>query len=688
MIRRSFDFSVFSKYPLIWQLLLLVAGLIPGLVNRLQLTRNNLTGLTLKFLPDDAFYYFKIAQNIVAGNGSTFDNISMTNGYHPLWMLILLPVFSIYEGLQEPVQAALCLGAIFTFFSAIVMFLILRELGVSAACCFFGALIFYYNYQTGHFALNGMETSVCTLMVSLAYLVYVRGMAFESRRFACLFGVVLGLAVLARTDMALFGVPIALDTAIRLLRKRKVDYVICIVVAGALTVGPWFVWNSVHFGSIIQVSGKALSFYEHKSFLMAHPDAGLFSKVYLQELMLHAKQGLWGLGSGSGIPPIGFATSARPDRITLFIIGLFVFAVAVSGYSREKVFYKRTVKLWPAILFIVIYFVVHDLIRWTPRNWYRAVPGYFIFIFLAMLVDAITTKIKWSAVRIGIVAILTTGLVYTYHSTFKDMVKVGVYSKVRFVEGAIRVRKRFKAGTRIGVSDCGYYGYVLPEMQVVNLDGLVNNAAFKANKAGRLAEYLNEQRIEYAQIRPYLLKKHFMGMDWRNRLRFTSEGWLIKRENPNYDGDRIYYHMMVGDEDTDWVMSENWTPQDGEAWSDGLSAKLKVVIEKPVGNLNLKIYCMPFLVKNFQDQNITYSINGVQQEGVVDVPAKWSFVTLPLVMADLRPGINEIVLQFSQAVAPADVIPGSQDARKLGILVRELAVTAPVEDVAQGKSLF
>src|SRR4051812_10146858 len=42
---------------------------------------------------DDSFYYFRTAQHIVAGDGSTFDGINFTNGYHPLWMTLLLPIF-------------------------------------------------------------------------------------------------------------------------------------------------------------------------------------------------------------------------------------------------------------------------------------------------------------------------------------------------------------------------------------------------------------------------------------------------------------------------------------------------------------------------------------------------------------------------------------------------------------------
>src|SRR6266508_1727367 len=47
------------------------------------------------FTRDDAYYYFKVAQNISEGHGSTFDGINKTNGYHPLWMLICVPVFAL-----------------------------------------------------------------------------------------------------------------------------------------------------------------------------------------------------------------------------------------------------------------------------------------------------------------------------------------------------------------------------------------------------------------------------------------------------------------------------------------------------------------------------------------------------------------------------------------------------------------
>src|SRR6266487_2379503 len=47
------------------------------------------------FTRDDAYYYFKVAQNIGEGHGSTFDGVNRTNGYHPLWMLICVPIFAL-----------------------------------------------------------------------------------------------------------------------------------------------------------------------------------------------------------------------------------------------------------------------------------------------------------------------------------------------------------------------------------------------------------------------------------------------------------------------------------------------------------------------------------------------------------------------------------------------------------------
>jgi len=44
----------------------------------------------LPYIEDDFFYYARIAANIAAGKGSTFDGTTPTNGYHPLYEALLV----------------------------------------------------------------------------------------------------------------------------------------------------------------------------------------------------------------------------------------------------------------------------------------------------------------------------------------------------------------------------------------------------------------------------------------------------------------------------------------------------------------------------------------------------------------------------------------------------------------------
>src|SRR5262245_53677693 len=64
--------------------------------------------LGVQLTDDDGFYYFRIAQHLALGHGSTFDGIHVTNGYHPLWLLCLTPIF----WLAPAPEAALLLGTI------------------------------------------------------------------------------------------------------------------------------------------------------------------------------------------------------------------------------------------------------------------------------------------------------------------------------------------------------------------------------------------------------------------------------------------------------------------------------------------------------------------------------------------------------------------------------------------------
>ncbi|HSR21700.1 MAG TPA: hypothetical protein VLL49_12370, partial [Anaerolineales bacterium] len=118
------------------------------------------------FIRDDAYYYFKVAQNISEGRGSTFDGIHITNGYHPLWLAISVPIFALARiDLILPLRIlALLIGALQAA-TAILLYRLIRDTisevaGVLAACFWaFNTHILVFLYKTG------VESSVTLFLV-------------------------------------------------------------------------------------------------------------------------------------------------------------------------------------------------------------------------------------------------------------------------------------------------------------------------------------------------------------------------------------------------------------------------------------------------------------------------------------------------------------------------------------------
>lgn len=79
--------------PMLPTALLLLASL--AFAGRIVLLMDKHSALDLAkfYMADDTFYYLVIGQNIAAAAGSTFDGLSTTNGYHPLWQLFCALLF-------------------------------------------------------------------------------------------------------------------------------------------------------------------------------------------------------------------------------------------------------------------------------------------------------------------------------------------------------------------------------------------------------------------------------------------------------------------------------------------------------------------------------------------------------------------------------------------------------------------
>jgi hypothetical protein len=120
------------------------------------------------FIRDDAYYYFKVAQNITQGLGSTFDGINITNGYHPLWLLICIPIFYLARfDLILPLRVLLMVIAVFNAATAVLIYRIVsRSLSNAVAMLAAGYWAFngYIHYA---FYRPGLETPLAAFAVVL-----------------------------------------------------------------------------------------------------------------------------------------------------------------------------------------------------------------------------------------------------------------------------------------------------------------------------------------------------------------------------------------------------------------------------------------------------------------------------------------------------------------------------------------
>ena len=130
------------------------------------LARFDLVNLIRDVNSDDAFYYFQIANNLAEGKFSTFDGgISRTNGYHPVWMLLVTPVYWVFD--KEAALFAIKAFEIMLIAGGVAAIAMAARLARLPWVLLFAALPALYR---SHGTWVGMEASAGLFMLGLLFL--------------------------------------------------------------------------------------------------------------------------------------------------------------------------------------------------------------------------------------------------------------------------------------------------------------------------------------------------------------------------------------------------------------------------------------------------------------------------------------------------------------------------------------
>jgi len=453
---------------------------------------------------DDAFYYAQIARNIVSGKGVTFDGLHETNGFHPLWLLLLLPIYTLFSGDWPPLRAILGLQALLAAASSFLLYAVLRRWTGRLL-----AILAVVLYQMLTFLLeisfSGMETGLQGLLI--IYLLWAwPKIAQNLEKKAWFLGALLGLIVLARLD-GIAGAGVVGLYALWRLRKaqpsRIAGFLTRMGIAFGLITGPYFTWNLLRFGHLMPVSGAAKRYPWWEK-----PLSETLDKLFWWAKALSKGLAYAGI---EGIPPWLLGS------LTLLIAAFLLF------YLKWWQTLFQTPELLLGMGTGIAHYVLDSLTLTTFRGWYLVTEVLLIVLFLSYL---------WERHKI----LQITG-VTIYSTLFALLSKLTIDWRLSPDTNAV-IYEAYQVGlwlqqhtpphARCATWDAGVIGY-FAHRPVINLDGLVNTYDFLALSESDLPAYLKEKNVRY-------LTTYTLGSNYKNYWRFKAhmDLWEPLLQKPVY----------------------------------------------------------------------------------------------------------------------------------------------------------
>jgi hypothetical protein len=348
----------------------IIVVLVAGLAFRLGMVWFPIDMLVQKTLPDDAFYYFAIARNVWAGNGISVDGVTPTNGFHPLWALMLLLPFATAQSGDLPIHLSLSLAAFFDVGAAWLAYQTARHATGLGWGGVLAAGLYAFNPLGAMESLNGLETAVGVFCFALTARVYLTRIDGRKRVAPCvwaLLGLVTGLMLLARTDSVLFAIALGLHALWQgrhALARTAAGLTLAVAVA-VLLLAPWLSWNLVTFGTIVQSSAVAAPSVFRRALFEPLANGVPFAQVW--------RSGFWPVIYLSLL--LAFRYAGLPW--TVLVVAVIVRRVlhgrariAQSDVAEQTTGMNHRATLLLPLVGAILPLLIHNYIRWYPRSWY------------------------------------------------------------------------------------------------------------------------------------------------------------------------------------------------------------------------------------------------------------------------------------------------------------------------------
>lgn len=516
-------------------------------------------------ISDDMFYYLVLARETAAHGVVSVDGLRPTNGFHPLWFLTLRALQPLLAPAALPGAALAILGA-FHAATCIVLWRTLRRLAGPGLAALLAGL-----YAANPFVLRvllaGVETALAACFVGVCLGAHVRWLdsGRASDRWISL--AALGLAVAARTDSVMLAAAFAGAAALARLRQtrrptaalRAVDWTP--VVVAAVPVFAFGVWSLAATGEFLQTSGRALSFWQSvgdwRLIRGAVSGAGplatpVTALVYALEV---------------GVQFIGWITRAPIELLgphplgVMLVAGALVARLALGrSEARERTAATARADAAPdptvadvvrrrlvgeLLTFFLLLWTFYALLFRHCQIWYWHTSLYAAALLAGMWLapirrvgPAAMAFLASPRVPRGALALLLIAAVALTARGLDDLrprARPAAAAAASVPDPLAQIPDR----ARLGAFDTGQLGWEHPRLEVVNLDGLVNNAAYRALRARRIGRYMLDERIEWLYVRERVAERFRA---------FGLQDWLDAARPVGRSGDGVVLYRLRADD--------------------------------------------------------------------------------------------------------------------------------------------
>lgn len=503
-----------------------------------------------RLLVDDSFYSLNIARNIAIGEGMTHDGFNETNGFQPLYVAIMVPIYALFGPDKVlPVQVGLTLMSIIDIATAWLIFLLIRALG-SARGGLLGAALWVSSAAVIRTALNGLETCLFLFFMTLAtyyYVVKIRPVVERSFKRSCIFGAMIGFVVLTRIDGFIFVGMLGLDQLYLRMRQKEVrpwlPHWSAMSAVFLAVISPWIIIGLVGFGQVLPTSGQATRFLSvaHDKGLISHVqgevDPAHPSWTYLKTMSKRGGEELETL-LADVISPISWLSSTYNIPSAVLTVALVLLSLLVVGWLSRKKKGTETPNIrslsfmlyFSAALWAAYTYYIFGL--WHYHRYFMPIALFTVIVVslaLSLLFETYVQDKKSMGAKVVMTALLAILFVPGIFNSWSVYIDQQHRSKPGFrdlnwgfYEGARMIDQIASRDETCGAFQSGILDY-FSEAPIINLGGVVNDAALKAMKEKKLMDYIEKQGIRYIVDWPENVESDLLppysGSDALNRLK-------------------------------------------------------------------------------------------------------------------------------------------------------------------------